>query len=145
MKMRTRFVLRFGKSLIVCALAGGLAACTGARGVSALAAGPAGTGGAQLPSGEYDCSQSASGGIVAMAKVDIKGSTYRYRPYGEVKQGFAPYTLGADGKLKWGGKMGALDAAPSVLLGSEKMDWGFRVHFRSTPGGYAEDMDCQKM
>ena len=123
-------------------LAAGLAVvlCLGAAKVSsAAAAGKAGS--ARLPAGEYDC----GGGYPfrAMGKVDIKGSEYRYRPYEDVVSGFKSYSVDENGAIHWSGRFGGLDDPPAQIDMTTKESFGFRVSYRSKPGGSVDQMDCQ--
>lgn len=70
---------------------------------------------------------------------------YRFRPFGNVTQGWAAYAVGPGGTLRWGGKMGGLDIAPSVLIGSKKMPFGkFNIEYRVKPGSLSDSMVCSK-
>ncbi len=113
---------------------------------------PAGPGAAPasapLPSGEWDCSVSAGTyqhpTIRPMGRLEIRGLQYRFRPFGKVTDGFAPYSVGADGALRWGGHLGGLDRAPSRLVASRKTDSGLNVQFRVSPTAYVETMSCRR-
>lgn len=101
---------------------------------------------APLRAGEYDCAVSSGyfshPNVVPMGRFDIRGGSYRFRPFGKVTQGFAPYTIGGDGSLHWGGRMGGLDIPPSVLVRSYKTPQGFNVVYRVKNGTDADTMSC---
>ena len=113
-----------------------LAACGG----GAPSATAASAGGGGLADGQYDCGGGYT--FTAMGKVDIKGGQYRYRPFGDVTQGFAPYSVAADGTIQWGGKMGALDDAPAALAGSNRTPTGFNVNYKGNPDALTNTMSC---
>lgn len=93
-----------------------------------------------LPEGEYDC----GGGYTyrAMGKVDIKGSQFRYRPFGEVVNAFAPYTIDAGGEIRWGGPFGGLDDAPAKIVTSTREAWGFNINYQGSADGLVNTMSC---
>ena len=103
--------------------------------------------GAPLRDGEYSCVISSGAfsrpNIVVMGRMDIRGQSYRYRPFGKVTQGFAPYSMGGDGTLRWGGRMSGLDAPPSMLIKSYRTPEGFIVQFRANPRAYVENLTCK--
>lgn len=105
--------------------------------------------GAALANGEYDCAVSSGAwsnpNVMAMGRMDIQGMTYRFRPYGKVTGGFAPYAIGGDGSLRWGGHMGGLDAAPSRLLDSRKTPQGFNVRYLVRQDALADTMSCHHL
>lgn len=93
-----------------------------------------------LPDGEYDC----GGGYTyrAMGKVDIRNGQFRYRPYDTVVNGFAPYSLGADGRIAWGGPFGGLDEAPARIVETKREPFGFNVMYQGRPGALINTMSC---
>ena len=109
----------------------------GALGASASAA--------TLANGEYDCAIPNGMGVMPMGRMDISGSTYRFRPMGNVTQGYASYSIGSDGTIHWGGKLGEMNTPPSVVMSSNVRTYGFSVYYRSSPGGFAETMSCTHM
>jgi hypothetical protein len=98
----------------------------------------AGDGG--LADGMYDC----GGGYTyrAMGKVDIRVGQFRYRPYDEVINGFAPYSVDASGTIHWGGAFGGLDDPPARIVTSKREAWGFNVKYQGSPGGLINTMSC---
>lgn len=104
---------------------------------------------APLPNGTYDCATGTGTYqhpmIRADGQFDIRGLTYRFRPFGNVTNGYAPYTVGADNAIRWGGPVGGFTLPPSQILETKKTDYGFYVSYRTTPGGYVETMTCNKM
>ena len=101
---------------------------------------PAAASGGGLTDGEYDC----GGGYTyrAMGKVDIRGDRFRYRPYGEVVGGFAPYAVDARGAIRWGGHFGGLDDPPARIVASTREAWGFNVKYQGSPGALVNTMSC---
>jgi len=95
---------------------------------------------ADLADGEYDC----GGGYTyrPMGKLDVKGSQFRYRPYGDVQNGFAPYSIGAKGAITWGGHFGDLDDPPARILESSVERFGLNVKYQAKPGGLINTMSC---
>src|SRR3954447_13237324 len=93
-----------------------------------------------LADGEYDC----GGGYTfrSMGKVDIQNGQFRYRPFGEVVNGFASYSVGANRAIQWGGQFGGLDDAPARIVAATREDWGFNVKYQGTPGGLINTMSC---
>lgn len=100
---------------------------------------PAHAGGG-LADGEYDC----GGGYTyrAMGKVDIKGDSFRYRPFEEVANGFAPYSVDVDGAIQWGGPFGGLDEPPARIVKSTRETFGFNVQYQGNPNGLVQTMSC---
>ena len=107
---------------------------------AALLASQAASGEAALTDGPYDC----GGGYTYrhMGYVDIKGGQFRYRPYDEVVNGFAPYSLEANGAIRWGGQFGGLDEAPAKIVLSKREAWGFNVMYQGNPNGLVNTMSC---
>lgn len=93
-----------------------------------------------LADGEYDC----GGGYTyrAMGKVDIRNGQFRFRPYGDVVGGFAPYSINASGAIQWGGPFSGLDDPPGRIVASTRESWGFNVKYQATPGGSINTMSC---
>lgn len=102
-----------------------------------------------LPDGEYDCAIGSGSfshpNVVPMGRLDIKGSSYRFRPLGHASTGFAPYSVERNGSIHWSGHMGALDAPPSVLVRSTKTPQGFNVVYLVRPGADADTMSCHRI
>lgn len=96
--------------------------------------------GGGLVDGEYDC----GGGYTyrAMGKVDIKNGQFRYRPYGDVVSGFAPYSMDGRGAIRWGGHFGGLDDPPARIVASTREKWGFNVKYQGRPGALVNTMSC---
>jgi hypothetical protein len=113
--------------------------------VAASLATPSIVSAAALAEGSYDCSVAVGMGIMAMGHMDIRGNTYRFRPYDKVTDGFSSYTMAANGALQWSGPMGGLKETPSVLTESLKTDYGFYVKYRTKPGGWIDTMSCRHM
>src|ERR1700680_3376787 len=78
-----------------------------------------------LADGEYDCGGGYS--FVHLGKVDIKGDQFRYRPNVEAIGGFAPYSLDANGAIRWGGPFGVFDDPPSRIVKSTGEKFGFNL------------------
>lgn len=95
---------------------------------------------AGLANGEYDCGGSYP--FRAMGKVDIQNGRFRYRPFGKVVNSFAPYSVGGDDLIAWGGPFGGLDDAPAQIVKSKREKWGFNVDYRSNPNGMVHTMSC---
>jgi len=93
-----------------------------------------------LADGEYDCG--GSNPFRAMGKVDIQNGRFRYRPFGKVINGYAPYSVGADNKITWGGPFGGLDTAPAQIVMSKREKWGFNVDYKGNPNGLTYTMSC---
>lgn len=93
-----------------------------------------------LVDGEYDC----GGGYTyrAMGKVDIQGNRFRYRPYGDVINGFAPFSMDASGAIQWGGPFGGLDEAPAQIVASKREAFGFNVMYKGNPTALINTMSC---
>jgi hypothetical protein len=93
-----------------------------------------------LVNGEYDC----GGGYTyrAMGKVDIRSGQFRFRPYGDVVGGFAPYSIGSSGAIQWGGPFSGLDDPPGRIVASTRETWGFNVKYLVSPGGSINMMSC---
>ncbi|MCX7363491.1 MAG: hypothetical protein NTV97_16790 [Alphaproteobacteria bacterium] len=93
-----------------------------------------------LVDGEYDC----GGGYTyrAMGKVDIQGNRFRYRPYGDVINGFAPFSMDASGAIQWGGPFGGLDEAPAQIVASKREAFGFNVMYNGNPTALINTMSC---
>lgn len=93
-----------------------------------------------LADGEYDC----GGGYTyrAMGKVDIQGNRFRYRPYGDVVNGFAPFSVDASGAIQWGGPFGGLDEAPAQIVASKREAFGFNVMYKGNPTALVNTMSC---
>ena len=100
------------------------------------APGPAG---GRLADGEYDC----GGGYTyrAMGKVDIRGGTYRYRPYDEVVGGFQPYAVNGRA-IVFAGKFGGLDDPPAKIASVTVEPFGFNVNYQGSPGALINTMSC---
>ena len=93
-----------------------------------------------LADGEYDCG--GSNPFRAMGKVDIQNGRFRYRPFGKVINAYAPYSVGADNKITWGGPFGGLDTAPAQIVMSKREKWGFNVDYKGNPNGLTYTMSC---
>ena len=78
----------------------------------------------------------------ACALVEIKGGQFRFRPFDEVVGGFAPYTVDANGAIRWGGRFGGLDDPPAKIVGSKREAWGFNVMYQGSPGALVNTMSC---
>jgi hypothetical protein len=104
---------------------------------------------APLPDGTYDCAISAGDfsniNIQPMGQFDFAGATYRFRPLGNVTDDFAPYSVAADGSISWGGRVGALADAPSVILRSYRVNEGLNVEFLTQPGADSDTMSCHPL
>jgi hypothetical protein len=98
-----------------------------------------------LANGQYDCAIPMGMGVMPMGRVDISGSTYRFRPMGNVTQGYAGYSVGGDGTIHWAGKLGDMEKPPSVVISSNVRAYGFSIYYRSSPSGFAETMSCRLM
>jgi hypothetical protein len=103
-----------------------------------------------LANGEWDCSVSAGTfqhpTVRAMGRLDVRGLQYRFRPFGNATDGFAPYAVGTGGSLRWGGYVGGLNRSPSRIVESRKnADGGISVKFRVSPTAYVETMTCRRV
>jgi len=105
------------------------------------AADDSGAGG--LADGSYDC----GGGYTyhAMGNVDIKGGQFRWRPYGEVTDGFASYSVDGSGAIHWGARFAGLDDPPAHIVDSTKESFGFNVRYQATPDSLIDTMSCHRM
>ena len=145
-RFNTRGVVAVGLAGLAILAAGcGRSAPTAGGASSATTAGAdasaqAGSGG--LTDGVYDC----GGGYTfrAMGNIDIKGGQFRYRPYGDVVDGYHPYSVDG-GNIQWGGKMGGLDEPPAAVVSSNKIPTGFNVNYKGNPNGIIDTMSCNLM
>src|ERR1700684_3253871 len=85
-----------------------------------------------LANGQYDCAIPMGMGVMPMGRMDISGSTYRFRPMGKVTQGYAAYAVGGDGTIHWAGKLGDMEKPPSVVISSHTRAYGFSVYYRAS-------------
>lgn len=98
-----------------------------------------------IADGEYDCASSSSAGIMPMGKMDIDGDTYRFRPFGNVTDGYSDYSVSGTA-ISWSGPMGGLTAPPSAIQDSTVTSGtSFNVRYLPRPGGYTETMSCHQM
>ena len=127
--------MEIGRRMLIVAATAGLASALAVGGIVGQAWAAGG-----LADGEYDC----GGGYTyrAMGKVDIQGSRFRYRPYGDVVNGFAPFSMDASGAIQWGGPFGGLDEAPARIVKSTREPFGFNVMYQGNPTALVNTMSC---
>ncbi|HEX2258087.1 MAG TPA: hypothetical protein VHG92_15570 [Afifellaceae bacterium] len=112
-----------------------------------VSAGTAGAG--TLPDGEYDCSMSSGGMLMGLGTVEIAGSTFRGPAYDGQYGPAAPYDVGPEGVILWGGPFGGFDTEGHKVVSTVVVaeNTSGRPFFRvtvETPRGTFQQFDCQR-
>jgi hypothetical protein len=103
--------------------------------------------GATVPSGVYGCLGYTGPTLMAMGTIEIQGQTFRFAPPGGSLGAFSPYRIGTDGKIAWGGPLGALNEPPAKISESyveEKPAYrSIIVKYQPTGSGTTFRMGCR--
>lgn len=104
---------------------------------------------ATLPDGPYDCSMYSGGMLMGFGTVEIAGATFRGPAYDGEYGPAAPYELGPEGVILWGGPFGGFDSdgykVVSSVFGGEASPGRpiFTVTIQ-TPRETFQQIECQR-